>query len=78
LQVARSVVDSDSMNPDPDPNRIKGFDDPKLKKIQMKFFKYFFWIKICNLLIPSLLKDVQATGKAFFLPSREKIQHFKI
>jgi hypothetical protein len=31
------------MNPDPDPNRIKGFDDPKLKKkIQMKFLNIFF------------------------------------
>jgi hypothetical protein len=39
-----SVVDpAFQVNPDPDPNRIQGFDDQKIKKkIQSEFFISFF------------------------------------
>ncbi len=49
----RSVVDPDSLNPDPDPafqvnpdtNRIRGFEDQKLKeKILVKFFFVSFFL----------------------------------
>ncbi len=40
-------------NPDPDPVRIQGYNDQKLKKITAeKIFWNFFWIKNCNLPIP--------------------------
>ncbi len=47
-----SVVDTDpdpalQVDPDPDPIRTQGFDGQKLKKkIQLKFFFIFFWLKI--------------------------------
>jgi hypothetical protein len=38
---------------DPDPIRIQGFNDQKLKKkLQLKIFVYLFLIKNCNLPIP--------------------------
>jgi hypothetical protein len=39
-------------DPDPDPIRIQGFNDQKLKKIQLKKKLHFFWIKNYNLPIP--------------------------
>ncbi len=58
------AVDPDSLNPDPafqvnpdpDPIRIQGSDDQKLKKkIQLEiFYIYFFEIKNCNLLMSKL------------------------
>ncbi len=41
------------VNPDPDPIRIQGFDDQKLKKKNAAHkFVIFFWIKNYILLIP--------------------------
>jgi hypothetical protein len=44
------------MNPDtdtdPDPNRIQGFDDQKLKKKKTTEIFYIFFDQNCNLLIP--------------------------
>jgi hypothetical protein len=57
------AVDPDSLNPafqvnlkpDPDPTRIKGFNDQKLKKkIQLKLFFLLFLIKNCNLRMSKL------------------------
>jgi hypothetical protein len=53
-QVSVSDPYSFDMDPDPDPNSDpQGFDDQKLKKkLQLKFFLNFFWIKNYNLTIP--------------------------
>jgi hypothetical protein len=74
-------VDPDSLNPDPDtashvnldpdPTRIQGFDDQKLKKKQKyrrKFiYIYFFSSKIVIYLSPSYRRSLP--------PSKENIQH---
>jgi hypothetical protein len=39
-------------DPDPDPIRIQGFNDQKLKKITAEKKLNFFWIKNCSLPIP--------------------------
>ncbi len=45
--------------------RIHGFDDQRLKKIQLKFFFFLFWSKISIYLSLGFIKDVEATGEAF-------------
>jgi hypothetical protein len=37
---------------DPDPIRIQGFHDQKLKKFTVENYFNSFWIKICNFHIP--------------------------
>jgi hypothetical protein len=62
------AVDPDSLNPDP--IRIQGFDDQKLKKkIQEKICFIFFVSQIEIYLCPSYRRGLQ--------PSKENIQHFK-
>jgi hypothetical protein len=62
-----SVADPDSLNPD----QIQGFDDQKLKKIQLKKF-ICFDKKICDLLIP---RPPQRTIKLQERPSALKREH---
>ncbi len=64
-------------DPDPDPIRIQGFNDQKLeKKLQLKIFIYFFFIKNCNLPILGLHRVCPSYRRSFQF-SKEAIQHFK-
>jgi hypothetical protein len=78
IVIKSGVVDSDSLNPDPefqvnpdpDPIRIQGFDYQKsTEKIQLIFF-FLFLIKNCYLLILASIKAAQATEEAFSPPKR--------
>jgi hypothetical protein len=62
------------LNTDPDPDPIRGFNDQKLKKIQLKKI-IFFLIKNYNLPIP---RPPQRTSKLQEKPSDLKrgLQHF--
>ncbi len=63
-------------NTDPDPIRIQGFNDQKLKKnYSWKFFLFFF-IKNCNYLSLGLHKVCPSYRRSLQL-SKEAIQHFK-
>jgi hypothetical protein len=67
--VAGRAVDPDLLNPDPDPIRIQGFDDQKLKeKNTAGIFLLFLNQKLQFLY-------VQATGEAF--SPQKNIHHFK-
>jgi hypothetical protein len=78
-----SVVDTDpdpafqvnpDTEPDPDPVRIQGFDDQKLKKkIQLKFFYIFFCSKIAIYLSLGLLKGRPSYMRSL-QPLKENIQ----
>jgi hypothetical protein len=77
------VVDTDSLNPDPDPAfqaririRIQGFDDQKLKK---KKSRHFFLLFLTNIAIKfSLaLHKGRTSYKRSLQLSKENIQHFK-
>jgi hypothetical protein len=62
---------------DPDPIRIQGFDDQKLKEqIQLKFCLIFFGIKITIYLSLGLHKG-RLSYRRSLQSSKENIQHFK-
>ncbi len=63
----QSLMLEANTDPDPDPIRIPGFNDQKLKKnYNWKFFLYFFLLKNCNLPIPKdSIKYVQIIEEAF-------------
>jgi hypothetical protein len=67
------AVDPDTLNPypDPDPIRIEGFDDQKLKKKNhwTIILLIFFRSKIAFYLCPSYMSSLQ--------PSKDNIQHYK-
>jgi hypothetical protein len=64
------------VNPDPDPIRIQGFDDQKLKKkkIWLKFF-FFYISKIAIYLSLGLYQGCPCYRRSL-PPSKENIQHF--
>jgi hypothetical protein len=73
------AVDPDSLNPDPDTDpdliRIKGFDDHKLKKINIteNLFKIFFWSKIAIYLCSSCRRSLQPSKENILQPSKNEI-----
>jgi hypothetical protein len=77
--VVTSVVDLDSLNPDPDPafqvNPDPGFSRPKNEeKIHLKIFIYIFLLSKLQFTYPyAFIKDVQVTGETFIPQKRTSI-----
>ena len=68
------VADPHSFHPDPDPIRIQGFNDKKLKKKKLQLKNFFFASKTTISL--SLHKERPSYRRSLQL-SKEPIQHFK-
>jgi hypothetical protein len=62
------------VNPDPDSNRIQGFDN---KKIEERNFFFLFLIKIAIYLSLGLHTGIQATGEAFSSQKRTSSSYKK-
>ncbi len=71
-----SVSDPYSFYPDPDPIRIQGFNDQKLKKITAEKFFLFFWSKTAIYLSLGLHKVCSSNRRSLQL-TKEAIQNFK-